>query len=153
MHRAYKPLIRVTREILEWASSGRSGWVPQDALQALDVVLKQVLNCYMAQMSVWHRALGHTCGSRTYLSRWIGVGFKAALRIMFQIGIEREYSLREHRAELLPNQGRDLGCWLWQGGEGCGSTVHNWAASVCCWQFKAGLNCCVIVHWIRYSMT
>merc|ERR1712013_957062 len=36
--------IRVTREILEWASSGRSGWVPQDALQALDVVLKQALN-------------------------------------------------------------------------------------------------------------
>ena len=53
----YKPLIRVTREILEWASSGRSGWVPQDALQALDVVLKQVLNCHMAQMSVWHKAL------------------------------------------------------------------------------------------------
>ena len=47
----HKLLIRVTREILEWASSGRSGWVPQDALQALDVVLKQVLNCQMAQMS------------------------------------------------------------------------------------------------------
>ena len=36
--------IRVTREILEWAASGRSGWAPQDALQALDVVLKQALN-------------------------------------------------------------------------------------------------------------
>ena len=36
--------IRVTREILEWAASGRSGWVPQDAIQALDVVLKQAVN-------------------------------------------------------------------------------------------------------------
>ena len=29
---------------VEWAASGRSGWAPQDALQALDVVLKQALN-------------------------------------------------------------------------------------------------------------
>lgn len=36
--------IRVTREIVEWASSGRSGWAPQDAIQALDVVLKQAVN-------------------------------------------------------------------------------------------------------------
>ena len=36
--------IRVTRELLEWAASGRSGWVPQDAIQALDVVLKQSVN-------------------------------------------------------------------------------------------------------------
>jgi hypothetical protein len=36
--------IRVTREILEWATSGRSGWVPQDAIQALDVVLKQAVS-------------------------------------------------------------------------------------------------------------
>jgi eukaryotic translation initiation factor 2C len=36
--------IKVTREILEWAASGRSGWVPQDAIQALDVVLKQAVN-------------------------------------------------------------------------------------------------------------
>merc|ERR1719285_409880 len=36
--------IAVSREILEWASSGRSGWVPQDSLQALDVVLKQAIN-------------------------------------------------------------------------------------------------------------
>ena len=36
--------IRVTRDIMEWAVSGRSGHVPQDALQALDVVLKEAIN-------------------------------------------------------------------------------------------------------------
>lgn len=36
--------IRVTREILEWATSGRSGFIPQDAIHALDVVLKQAVN-------------------------------------------------------------------------------------------------------------
>ena len=30
--------IRVTRDIMEWAVSGRSGHVPQDAMQALDAV-------------------------------------------------------------------------------------------------------------------
>ena len=35
--------IQVNKEILEWATSGRSGEIPQDALQALDVVLKELL--------------------------------------------------------------------------------------------------------------
>jgi len=36
--------IKVTKDILDWATSGRSGQVPQDALQALDVVLKESVN-------------------------------------------------------------------------------------------------------------
>eukprot|EP00092_Neocalanus_flemingeri_P007368 GFUD01007955.1.p1 GENE.GFUD01007955.1~~GFUD01007955.1.p1 ORF type:complete len:1043 (+),score=306.14 GFUD01007955.1:186-3314(+) len=36
--------IKVTQDIMEWAGSGRSGHVPQDALQALDVVLKEAIN-------------------------------------------------------------------------------------------------------------
>ena len=36
--------IQVNKEILEWATSGRSGEIPQDALQALDVVLKEGVN-------------------------------------------------------------------------------------------------------------
>ena len=36
--------IKVTKDIMEWAVSGRSGHVPQDALQALDVVLKEAIN-------------------------------------------------------------------------------------------------------------
>jgi len=36
--------IEISKDILEWASGGRSGFVPQDALQALDVVLKEAVN-------------------------------------------------------------------------------------------------------------
>ena len=36
--------IKVSKDILDWATSGRSGHVPQDALQALDVVLKEAVN-------------------------------------------------------------------------------------------------------------
>ena len=36
--------IKVTKDIIDWASGGRSGQVPQDALQALDVVLKEAVN-------------------------------------------------------------------------------------------------------------
>ena len=36
--------INVTEDIVEWASSGRSGQVPQNALQALDVVLNEAFN-------------------------------------------------------------------------------------------------------------
>merc|ERR1719282_1595354 len=36
--------INVTEDIVEWASSGRSGQVPQNALQALDVVLNEAVN-------------------------------------------------------------------------------------------------------------
>ena len=36
--------IKVSKELLEWATSGRSGEIPQDALQALDVVLKEAVN-------------------------------------------------------------------------------------------------------------
>ena len=36
--------IKVTKDIIDWASGGRSGQVPQDALQALDVVLKEATN-------------------------------------------------------------------------------------------------------------
>ena len=33
--------IRINQEILEWACKGRSGDIPQDSLEALNVVLKQ----------------------------------------------------------------------------------------------------------------
>jgi len=36
--------IRVTKDIVEWAMKGRSGMIPQDALQALDIVLKEAVN-------------------------------------------------------------------------------------------------------------
>ena len=36
--------IPVSRDLLDWATNGRSGEVPQDALQALDIVLKEAVN-------------------------------------------------------------------------------------------------------------
>ena len=36
--------VKVSKDILDWATGGRSGQVPQDALQALDVVLKEAVN-------------------------------------------------------------------------------------------------------------
>ena len=36
--------IKVGQDLMEWATSGRSGEIPQDALQALDVVLKEATN-------------------------------------------------------------------------------------------------------------
>ena len=60
----------------------------------------------------------------------LALNLKQLLQSRLKKGTEREHSLREHWAELLPHQGRDLGCWLWQGGENCGSTIHKEAASV-----------------------
>ena len=36
--------VEVTKEILEWAESGRSGHIPQTSLQALDIVLQEAAN-------------------------------------------------------------------------------------------------------------
>jgi len=44
--------IRVNREIAEWAAKGRSGSIPQDAIQALDIVLKQAVNTDLSWESI-----------------------------------------------------------------------------------------------------
>lgn len=36
--------IPISKDLLLWASTGRSGEVPQDALQALDIILKEAVN-------------------------------------------------------------------------------------------------------------
>ena len=36
--------IPISKDILHWAATGRSGEVPQDALQALDIILKEAVN-------------------------------------------------------------------------------------------------------------
>ena len=36
--------IPISKDLQEWAANGRSGAVPQDALQALDIVLKEAVN-------------------------------------------------------------------------------------------------------------
>merc|ERR1712142_467774 len=44
--------IRVSQEIAEWAAKGRSGSIPQDAIQALDIVLKQAVNTDLSWESI-----------------------------------------------------------------------------------------------------
>ena len=36
--------IPISKDLLQWAAKGRSGEVPQDALQALDIILKEAVN-------------------------------------------------------------------------------------------------------------
>ena len=36
--------VPVSKDLCEWATKGRSGQVPQDALQALDIILKQAVS-------------------------------------------------------------------------------------------------------------
>ena len=36
--------IPISKDLLQWAAAGRSGEVPQDALQALDIILKEAVN-------------------------------------------------------------------------------------------------------------
>ena len=68
--------VRVTQNIVDWAARGRSGYIPQDAIQALDIVLKQAVNTDLSWESIgrsYFPTPGHTLDLGFGKEAWCGI--------------------------------------------------------------------------------
>jgi len=68
--------IKVSQDIVEWASRGRSGGIPQDAIQALDIVLKQAMNIDLSWECIgrsYFPTPGHTLDLGFGKEAWCGI--------------------------------------------------------------------------------